>query len=399
MTDPTGASFLSYRRSRAEEARLLIAAQRDHGIPTWQDVSNLDEGPTEEELRRVLQDPSTANAVLWITEDVRDSPVIRKIEAPIVQARARAGDAFFAIPCAAGGLDYDQAAEAVAGATLDDLQNWNIREVPNSPIVAADAALVAKRVLERRVQAVHTHEPAGPLRVQFYTRRAPPRERGIALRIDWSSRFNDRTAPLKMWSDVLLPALASVVNTVREHAPGRVLGIEGLPSLPAAMALGRAFAYRCGVEVAWKQNDEMWGLGASRADSGFVVEDRPGDVTSEHLFVLVAVNADPEHAVARSPGLPRPRATVFVRKPGESTHFVESPQQAVDIAHLVTEATRQATEKYPELRRIHVFAAVPAGLAMLMGQLQNTLGPVQTYEHIQEDAVGTYRKAALLSSC
>ena len=396
MTDPTGASFLSYRRSRAEEASLLITAQRDHGIPTWQDVSNLDEGPTEEELRRVLHDPAIANAVLWITDDVRQSPVIRNIEAPIIRERTRASDSFFTIPCAAGGLDYDQAAEAVAGATLDDLQNWNIRKIPNSPIGAADAALVAKRVLERRVQAVHAHEPAGPLRVQFYTRRAPAREKGIALCIDWSSRFNDRTAHLKTWSDVLLPALASVVNAVREHAPGRVLHVEGLPSLPAAMALGRAFSQRCGVEIAWKQNDQVWSLGAGREDSGFVAEDRPGDVSSEHLFVLVGVNADPENAVVRSAGLPAPRATVFVRKPGESNHFLESPQQAVDVALLVTEAVREARQKYPELRRIHVFAAVPAGLATMIGQLQNTLGPVQTYEHIQADAVGTYKKAALL---
>ena len=34
--------------------------------------------------------------------------------------------------------------------------------------------------------------------------------------------------------------------------------------------------------------------------------------------------------------------------------------------------------------------AVPAGLAMLIGQLLNTLGPVQTYEHISTEGVGVY---------
>jgi hypothetical protein len=47
MTDATGRSFLSYRRTRVEEARLLIEAQHDVGIPTWQDLSDLDEGHTE----------------------------------------------------------------------------------------------------------------------------------------------------------------------------------------------------------------------------------------------------------------------------------------------------------------------------------------------------------------
>jgi hypothetical protein len=34
--------------------------------------------------------------------------------------------------------------------------------------------------------------------------------------------------------------------------------------------------------------------------------------------------------------------------------------------------------------------AVPAGLAMLIGQLLNILGPVQTYEHISTEGVGVY---------
>ena len=72
MTDPTGLSFLSYRRGRAAEAKLLIEAQRDRGIPTWQDVTDLPSSPTEIELRRVLADPATANAILFVTPEVEE---------------------------------------------------------------------------------------------------------------------------------------------------------------------------------------------------------------------------------------------------------------------------------------------------------------------------------------
>jgi hypothetical protein len=41
--------------------------------------------------------------------------------------------------------------------------------------------------------------------------------------------------------------------------------------------------------------------------------------------------------------------------------------------------------------------AVLVGLAMMIDQLLNTFGPVQTYEHIPTDAVGIYRSAALLN--
>ena len=62
FTNPFGRSFLSYRRTRADEARLLIEAQRERGIPTWQDISNLEHGHTGSELRMTLADPDTANA-------------------------------------------------------------------------------------------------------------------------------------------------------------------------------------------------------------------------------------------------------------------------------------------------------------------------------------------------
>ena len=73
MTDPTGRSFLSYRRTRSTEAALIAHALHEHGIPTWQDIHNLGSVPSEDELRRVLADPEIANAVLFITPEVEDS--------------------------------------------------------------------------------------------------------------------------------------------------------------------------------------------------------------------------------------------------------------------------------------------------------------------------------------
>lgn len=43
-----------------------------------------------------------------------------------------------------------------------------------------------------------------------------------------------------------------------------------------------------------------------------------------------------------------------------------------------------------------LFLAGPAGIAMLLGQLANGLGPIQTYEHLADDAMGRYEPAALV---
>jgi hypothetical protein len=59
-------------------------------------------------------------------------------------------------------------------------------------------------------------------------------------------------------------------------------------------------------------------------------------------------------------------------------------------------AIKAARTRWRDIRRIHLFIAGPAGFAVLVGQLLHGLGPVQTYEHIPDDAIGNYVPAALL---
>jgi hypothetical protein len=60
---------------------------------------------------------------------------------------------------------------------------------------------------------------------------------------------------------------------------------------------------------------------------------------------------------------------------------------------------RAARREYGNIGTVHLFTAVPAGLVVLIGQLLNTFGTVQTYEHVNIDGSGCYRPAALLRSC
>ena len=87
--DVTGRSFLSYRRSRLNEAtRLLIEAQHDLGIPTWQDLSELAEGHTDAALARSPCGGDRLRTLLcWLTPDVEKSDVITRTELPGILKR------------------------------------------------------------------------------------------------------------------------------------------------------------------------------------------------------------------------------------------------------------------------------------------------------------------------
>jgi len=404
MTDATGRSFLSYRRTRADEAALLIAAQHDHGIPTWHDRKDLAETPTGDELHRILTDQCTANALLWITPDVKHSDVIRRIEVPGILKRANNEDGFFLVPVCAGGIDYAGAADAVdQQLSSDNLKDWNLPKVTGNPISQAEAASVAQRVLKRRIEAIHRQvETNLPLKIQLNTRTPPGCQSGVALSLDWSDRFTGREAAPEVWRDNLLPALAEVASVIRTSGGGRAVVAGGLAAIPAATALGAAFLAQGKQKIAWSQYthgrpEQLWSLETPRENSGFTFATKERDVSAKELAVLVSVAENVEPAFAQTQGsLPAIRAITHVRHREEGRFDIASPGQATDIAMTVIKAIRAAREQHRPMETVHLFMAVPLGVAMLIGQLLNTLGAVQTYEHIPVDGVGIYRPGALL---
>ena len=404
MTDATGKSFLSYRRSRSSEASLLIAAQHDHGIPTWQDQRDLLETPTGDELRRILADRFTANALLWITPDVESSDVIRKIEVPGILKRVRTEDGFFLIPVCAGGIDYPRAGEVVdQNLSIDNISDWNLRKVKIDPIDAEEAATVARYVLKRRIQAVDRQlENTLPLQVTLHTRTRPTFRPGIALALDWSERFSGRETDSATWQKILLTALREVTTSIRLHGGGRRVLAGGLPSIPAATALGVSFLAQAGQQICWSQYtpgrpEQQWCIEAPRETTGFIAKTTERDITAKDLAVLVSVTEDVEPAFSQTKdSLPSFRAITRIFSRDQKRFDITSAGQASDIAAIVIEAMRSARQEYRPLGVVHLFMAVPVGLAMLIGQQLNTFGDIQTYEHISTDGVGVYRTAARL---
>ena len=411
MTDPCGRSFLSYRRTRIREAELLIAAQHDLGIPTWHDLENLETGPTEDQLRATLNAETTANAIVWLTRDVEKSPVIRNVELPVIIARERRQDGFFAFWAAAGGLDYAAAAKAGAVPFMtENLVHRNQCKVAGDPITAAEARDVAERVLCQRLRRIHERlPPHEPLRLGLYTRRRPPQAPGnAALVLDWHHRFDPgtghRMAHAGAWDDSLLPALRTIRACVEVEAPGRPLLAAGFAGLPAVTALGAALLAPAGIDVSWEQeipgqSAQRWSLACPRTPSGFVSACLPHDPAGTDLAVMVSVNALVETAAAQVVQATRPRACVQVKHRGDAVgnSLLADAGQAVDLAWTVVEAMRNARTTYPKVAggTVHLFMAVPAGIAMMVGQLLNTFGTVQTYEYIAKG--GRYEPAARLT--
>ena len=362
MTDPTGLSFVSYRRSRIEECTRLVSALRERGIPTWRDVDDLNTEPTESELRRVLGDDSVASAILWISPETAESSIIRKVEAPVALDRHARQDGFFVVPVAAGGLGYEEAAEALrTGTSIIDVGRWKIVKLESDPAGQADIAEVTNRVLRQRLQAIDSASPAGvPLRISLNTRQRVGHLPGTALTLDWSHRFGGiqrREAEKADWQESLLPSLGGVIEAIQRFVPHRRLLAGGLCCLPAATALGYHLMATAGIDVAWEQrmtdgSFQQWSLAADPEESGFSASTVDGNTDATDLAVLVSVNNDVSQAVAASSGETGPfRAYVHIKRADSGVGAVlETPGQVVDVARQDRGGGTQDTSRVPDHR-------------------------------------------------
>ncbi|HSV64357.1 MAG TPA: SAVED domain-containing protein [Mycobacteriales bacterium] len=398
-TNPYGRCFISYRRTRLDEIRRVIAALHDHGIPTWQDETDLDAVPFESALRDTIASPDTASGLLWITPEVADSLVTLDVEIPGLVSRAERGDGFYLQPVTAGGLDHAGAADVTRSSrTMNDFGTWNSHRVRTDPVSDEDAAAVARRVLKQRVEKIHIALPPGaPIVIDVYTRTPVIYYADAALTVNLTHRFDGRQAHPDAWQRGL-PALEAIVSSVASGAPHRPIRLRGKLGLPTTVALGVAFMETRSLDAAWVQPttdrpDTLYSLAAGRVPSGFGVTVKPGRVDARDLAVLVNVRESCVGAVNATSDLPPFRAQVHADPPASYPHLFADPGEAVDLAYEVVHKVRAARREYGYIGTAHLFIAGPVGLAFLLGQLLNTLGPVQTYEHVSYDGVGQYRPA------
>ncbi|MCC6678241.1 MAG: SAVED domain-containing protein [Phycisphaerales bacterium] len=402
-TDLTGKCFLSYRRSQLEAVKVLAQCLREHGVPTYQDLDDLGSEPTVEALRTALDDPSTATGLIWLSTGVKDSPVILQEEAPRIFRRGRSGDGFRAHVALADGLDYPDVRSILSmpDSLEDPSATWNIIKPPaDSPSVYLH---VAEQVVRQRLADLHKRLPASePIRVRLYAhaQATPAFESGTALTLDWSTRFRHRHATPSVWNDDLAPTAKRVKNLIRTRCPGRRVLADGHMTIATALLLGRVFAEPTGIGLTWVQMPSRanWSLETVLENPGLSARLDSANAHGRDLAMLVNIRANVEPAVKATGSLPAFRAILRIGATDSSGMVdLNTPGRAAGAARFIGDQLRLARQHYPVVDRIHLFFSGPVGLAMMVGQQLNAVGPVHTYEHNQENGgVGVYEPAVVL---
>lgn len=418
MTDPTGRCFISYRRSHLDDINKIVEAMMDVGVPVWQDRRNLESQPLGHALTEALSADDTSGSLVWISDDIRESPAILELEAPSILKRARDDRDFFAELWLADGMEYRRASELFrpAGMVEDIAAGWHLERARTVEVKLPDGAIakrisdeealrIACRMLERRLRKIHQRLPAGdPLSMKFSAHGEAGEAffPGTAIQLNCARHFTGRHATAQAWEERVVPAMKGVFAAVRNAAPGRPLVADGFATISACLLLGHTFREVAGIPIRWLQMPARsgWCLTETDIDSGFVADPiRRVQLGAHDLAVFVSATADVEHGVAATAGLPAWQAVLKVRPAdGSARRELGCPGHAAHLARLIVRSIREARRELLTVERTHLFFAGPIGLAMLVGRQLNAVGPVQTYEHDQSTgAVGTYSPAVLLT--
>ena len=394
MTDPTGSVFISYRRSPARpagdgEAALVRDALRRVGVPTWRDLDDLDNEPTEEALIAAIGDPSLAGAILLVSPEVESSATVREVEAVRILRRHAQGDGFWVIPVLIG-VDYDRA-DAVLGTPggFQKLGRWNMHRTEGATLMYADGRAIGRLAVEARLRAIREAEGDSDLSIGVFARR-PPGGEPLCLTHDFSAQFNGRDVEEGAYvnfENALLDGASRVLATTTSP---RLVG-RGMAPLPLGVLVGAAYSPRAGFRLEWVQpvegrEPEHWSLELPSTE--FPVEGRRtlGDPASEELVLAIGVSANIERAVSeclQEEGV-EPRAALHCAPVAGSytPGRVLEPGEGVGFVLAAIGKVRELREDLGmERSNLHLFLACPLAMAVLLGQKLNTFSACHLYEH------------------
>ncbi len=400
MTDPTGHVFLSYKHEQMETANFLQTELERHGVPMWRDIFDLKPEPLRDEIVDQLEHPETASGIVLVSEGVADSAIILNDELPGLKTRWDADSEFFVVVVPCPDIDVRDAKSILNEAPLlHDFSAW--KTLPLEATTTEAAADIVDAVLTERIEQIDGYLPAGePLDCSLDTYEPPAHEIDPAIALDWSTSFTHGPPSKAEWNQRLIPALATVTDALSQNAPGRSLRFRGQTCLPAAFAAGYFLPVERRISASWRQpsgpdDATEWTLDIEGEHSGVNGELQRQPNHGSELAVIVNITADVEPEVNQMHAELPDFNGVLRLTPEDGPDIQLTSAEAVHAADVFRTEVRSAIKTLPTTSTIHLFMAVPAGLAFLFGQKSNTLRPIQTYLYKDE---GRYSLAGRLQT-
>jgi hypothetical protein len=182
------------------------------------------------------------------------------------------------------------------------------------------------------------------------------------------------------WDD-----LAADLEDLPTHLAGiDAVMITGSFRLATGFAVGSALRKVTGIDVGWKQGHQIWSSDHSYdeviAPKTVTTSLGQGDDAAIVVDVATTATQDVIDWLRETQAPIRDVITVSVPTGQAKDNAITGPAEAVALAIGIRDVARQVARTSP---RIHLFAACPAGLALLLGHRWNRVSTTYVYEDLK----------------
>jgi hypothetical protein len=223
----------------------------------------------------------------------------------------------------------------------------------------------------------------------------------IPLLIDWEPVFHPEgqpaPPPADIWHSILLPTLQDLRKALGRH---NIPSISLYPRahLSVGFALGYIFRYPAHFHFAIEQPMEkhiQWWNTQDTPASGELLQ-QSSELIAQEGDITIELNISRDIHPTVSDWMQSTQQQIHYRVlltpvGGARRDAVPDSSHAVALAAQIGESIRNERDRNPRAT-IHLFAALPLGLAILSALHLNRCGPVQCYEYVS----GNYQPSCLL---
>jgi hypothetical protein len=346
-----------------------------HGIRIWQDITNLGTGVSESKIRKAIREGSVG-LVIFVTRESVDSTFIRDVELTEAERRYKNDHDFKIIPIFK--LPIATATEALKDCLNIPLSNFNGAEIKGTSS-KRNVLSVAHRVAEIILEDVKV-DNGDPFHIELSSKQET--HGNAALSMDFKSFFKKGIPPTNIWGEQFSVALGRVKNAlVRRNLLS--IRLHAFCHLSLGILFGYTFrkttGFRLEIEQITAKKSDMWASDSAPGKNPLKVTEIPGVLGSKNLLVKINLMSADDKSIIRYTDKSALSYRAMIEFCPRIFPQVVSRAQALAIARDLVEKIKEMHAQY-DTDTVHLFCAIPLGLALLIGYNMNACGTIKCYE-------------------
>ncbi|MCZ6478920.1 MAG: SAVED domain-containing protein [Nitrospirota bacterium] len=367
--------FLSYSRQNLNDIKTIARTLMIHGIEVWQDISNLGTGLAESKIREAISVGSDG-LLLFITPQSLKSDFIRSVELPEAEKKYKNDSNFQIVPVF--GVPIDDASAALKGCLTIPISNFNGAKIGGQG-ERQDVLTAAQRAAEIILEGLRIQQ-IDPLCIGLSSKQKTPAD--VALHLDFTSYFENGLPPDEVWTEQFVSALARVKGAlVRRNRLS--LRLYAFCHLSLGCLFGYIFRKTTGYKLELEQitngKPTIWATDAKREANPLRVVELPGVLESRDLCVKINLMSADDTSVARHAEKNNMSYRAVLELSPAHYPCTITGSEAIAIATDLADKVKECHARY-DTNTVHLFAAIPLGLSVLIGYNLNACGTIQCYE-------------------